>query len=379
MDILTLALVGGTVWSSPTDEPIRNATVLIQGGKIAAVGPAARVKVPADAQTIDCSGLTITAGFWNSHVHFTERKWADASSIPATEFARQLQEMFTRYGFTSVFDLSSPWENTRRIRERIESGEVAGPRIRSTGEGLVPPGALPNDTVVAMMGWMKYPVPEPADAAQARAAAIRLLESGVDGVKVFASGQRGPAMLPEAIAAVVEEAHRRGKPVFVHPNSGADVLTAVRAGVDVVGHTTPMSGPWDDSILGAMQERHVALTPTLTIWRWYMRHDRASARDKITDTEVAQLRAWVSRGGTVLYGSDLGAIDYDPSEEYELMSRAGMSFRQVLASLTTSPAERFGSEALVAPGLQADLAVFHDRFSDVRYTIRAGKLIYRAP
>jgi imidazolonepropionase-like amidohydrolase len=140
-----------------------------------------------------------------------------------------------------------------------------------------------------------------------------------------------------------------------------------------------MSGPWDDSILGAMQERHVALTPTLTIWRWYMRHDRASARDKITDTEVAQLRAWVSRGGTVLYGSDLGAIDYDPSEEYELMSRAGMSFRQVLASLTTSPADRFGSEALVAPGLQADLAVFHDRFSDVRYTIRAGKLIYRAP
>jgi imidazolonepropionase-like amidohydrolase len=379
MDILTLALVGGTVWTSPADEPIRNATVLVQSGKIAAVGPAARIKVPVGAQTIDCSGLTITAGFWNSHVHFTERKWAEAASIPAPELARQLQEMFTRYGFTSVFDLSSPWENTRRIRERIEAGEVAGPRIRSTGEGLVPPGALPNDTVVAMMGWMKYPVPEPADAVQARAAAIKLLESGVDGVKVFASGQRGPAMSEEAISAVVEEVHRRGKPVFVHPNSGADILTAVRAGVDVVGHTTPMSGPWDETILAAMQEHHVALTPTLTIWRWYMRHDRASAQDRITDTEVAQLRAWVSRGGTVLYGNDLGAIDYDPSEEYELMSRAGMSFRQILASLTTEPAEKFGGHAQVAVGMEADLVAFRDRSSDVRYTLRSGTLIYRAP
>src|SRR5262245_56307921 len=145
MDILTLALVGGTVWTSPADDPIRNATVLIEGGKIAAVGPAAGVEVPVGARTIDCSGLIITAGFWNSHVHFTERKWADAASIPAPELARQLREMLTRYGFTSVFDLSSPWENTRRIRQRINSGEVAGPRIRSTGEGLVPPGALPND------------------------------------------------------------------------------------------------------------------------------------------------------------------------------------------------------------------------------------------
>jgi imidazolonepropionase-like amidohydrolase len=227
-----------------------------------------------------------------------------------------------------------------------------------------------------MMGWMKYPVPEPADATQARAAAVKLLDRGVDGVKVFASGQRGPSMPQDAIAAVVEEAHRRGKPVFVHPNSSADILTAVHAGVDVVGHTTPMSGPWDTTVLDTMKEAGVALTPTLTIWRWYMRHDRSSAQDRITEAEVAQLRAWVSRGGAVLYGSDLGAIDYDPSEEYELMSRAGMSFGQILASLTTAPAERFGGQARVAPGMQADLVVFRKRFSDVRYTIRSGKVVF---
>jgi imidazolonepropionase-like amidohydrolase len=380
MDILTLALMGGTVWISPAEEPIHNAVVIVEGGKIAAVGPAARVKVPANARKIDCAGLTVTAGFWNSHVHFTEHKWADAASIPAPELERQLREMLTRYGFTSAFDLSSPWENTRRIRDRVESGEVAGPRIRSTGEGIVPTGALPNDTVIAMMGWMKYPVPEPADAAQARAAAIKLLDSGVDAVKIFASGQRGPAMSPESMAAVAEEAHRRGKLVFVHPNSGTDVVNAVRAGVDVVAHTTPMSGSWDEATLSVMKERKVAVTPTLTIWRWYTRHDRASAVDKVTEAEVAQLQAWNAAGGAVLFGTDLGAVDPDPTEEYALMSRAGMTFQQILASLTTAPAERFGeSERLgkIAVGMAADVVAFGSGFPDVRCTIRAGKVIFQ--
>jgi imidazolonepropionase-like amidohydrolase len=377
MDILTLALVGGTVWTSPSEEPLRNATVVIEGGKIAAVGPASRVKIPAGAQKIDCSGLTVTAGFWNNHVHFNERKWADAAAIPAPEFARQLQETLTRYGFTSAFDLSSPWENTRRIRDRIEAGEVAGPRIRSTGEGLVPPGALPNDTVIAMMGWMKFPAPEVADATQAAAAATKLLDSGVDAIKLFASGQRGAGMSLETMAAAVAEAHQRGKLVFVHPNTGADVMNAVRAGVDVVAHTTPASGPWDDALLTAMKERRVALTPTLTIWRWYARHDRASAQDRLTEIEVAQLKAWNAIGGTVLFGTDLGAIDPDPSEEYELMSRAGMSFRQILASLTTAPAERFGGQARIAAGMEADVVAFRGSFAAVRYTIRSGRVIYQ--
>ena len=134
----SLALVGATVYVSPTEEPVRNGVVLIEGGKIAAVGGRGSVKLPKGTQTLDCSKLTITAGFWNSHVHFFERKWANAAAIPAPELGRQLQDMFTRYGFTGVFDLSSPWENTRRLRDRIGSGEVPGPRIRSTGEGLVP-------------------------------------------------------------------------------------------------------------------------------------------------------------------------------------------------------------------------------------------------
>jgi imidazolonepropionase-like amidohydrolase len=383
-----VALVGATIYVDPLEEPFRDGVVLIQGDKIVSVGRRAQMQFPETAYVLDCFGLTITAGLWNSHVHFFERKWADVSAIPEPELGRQLQDMLTRYGFTSVFDTGSVWENTRRLRGRIDSGEVSGPRIRSTGEGLVPPGALPSDQVLGMMGVMKLPAPEVADAAQAAAAANKLLDAGVDGIKLFASAPRG-APLPESVfQAAADEAHRANKPVFVHPNNAADVLAAVRGGVDIIAHTTPHSGPWDETLLAAMKERRVALTPTLTLWKYYMRHDRLSAQEKVAGTEVSQLRAWIAAGGTVLFGTDLGAVEYDPSEEYALMAQAGMTFPQILASLTTAPAERFGDAnklGRIAAGFQADLAVFQQdpatnlqALAQVKYALRAGKIIYRA-
>ena len=382
------ALVGATIYVSPTETPIRDAVVLIQGERIVSVGSRAQMQFPETAHVLDCFGLTITAGLWNSHVHFFERKWADVAAIPAPELGRQLQDMLTRYGFTSVFDTGSVWENTRRLRDRIDSGEVPGPTIRTTGEGLVPPGALPSDQVLGMMGVMKLPAPEIADAAQAAAAAKKLLDAGVDGIKIFASAPRS-APLPESMfQAAANEAHRAGKPAFVHPNNAADILSAVRGGVDIVAHTTPHSGPWDETLLAAMKAHRVALTPTLTLWKYYARHDRLSAQEKVTDTEIGQLRAWLAAEGTVLFGSDLGAVEYDPTEEYALMSEAGMTFPQILASLTTNPAERFGDankRGRIAAGLQADLAAFHQdpaidlrALAQVKFTLRAGKIIYRA-
>lgn len=383
-----LALVGATVYVNPAEAPVQDAVILIQSGKIAAVETRSRLQIPPSAEVLDCSGLTITAGLWNSHVHFFERKWSDVANIPAAELTRQLQDMLTRFGFTSVFDTGSAWNNTRLLRDRIESGEVLGPKIRSTGEGLVPPGALPSDQVLSMMGSMKFPAPEIANDDRAASAARNLLENGVDGIKIFASAPRSAPLPASVMRAAAAEAHRVNKPVFVHPNSADDVRTAVDAGVDIIAHTTPHSGPWDESLLSAMADHRVALTPTLTLWKYYARHDRVSAQDKIIVNELSQLRAWVSCGGAVLFGTDLGAVEYDPTDEYVLMSEAGMTFPQILASLTTAPALRFGDGdrlGRIAPGFDADLAVFrHDpsksirAFAGVRYTLRAGKIIFRA-
>jgi imidazolonepropionase-like amidohydrolase len=137
-----------------------------------------------------------------------------------------------------------------------------------------------------------------------------------------------------------------------------------------------------------MKERKVALIPTLTIWKYYMRHDRISAQEQIANTEIGQVRAWVAAGGTILFGNDLGAVDYDPTEEYTLMADAGMSFPQILASLTTAPAERFGESkqlGRIASGMEADLVVLKEdpskdirALTTVKYTLRTGKIIYRA-
>lgn len=384
-----LALAGGTVYANPSDPPIRNAVVLTNGNKIVAAGTRAQVSIPSAAQVVDCTGRTITAGFWNSHVHFMERKWADAVNIAASELSQQFEDMLTRYGFTSAFDLSSDWQNTRRLRDRIESGEARGPKIYSTGLGLLPANPrLPPDAIVSFMGWMNAKAPEAGSAAEAVQVAKTHLAAGVDGIKVFASV--GPAVLPQAtIEAVVNEAHRAGKPVFVHPNTGADVVTSLRAGVDVIAHTTPNAGPWDAAVMEEMKAHHAALIPTLWIWKWYARHDRRSAEDKVVETEGEQLRAWIAGGGVVLFGTDLGAVDPDPSGEYALMAHAGMNFRQILASLTTAPAERFGKsheQGRIAAGFVADLVVLKNdpeknllALTDVQYTIRGGKITFPKP
>ena len=377
---------------SPTEDPVRDGVILVRGGQIATVGNRASLKIPPGIQTLDCSGLTITAGFWNCHVHFMERKWADAAKIPAPELSGQLQAMLTQYGFTNVVDTGSMWANTRLLRDRIESGEIPGPRIRSTGEILMPKGGLKGSPLSLMdaLGFMPTQLPEVADAAEALAASKKLLDAGTDGIKVYAATWFPPfvALPQSAIEAAAKEAHRRGKLVFAHPTNREGLLAAVRGGVDVVVHTTPQSGPWDETLMAAMKERRVALIPTLKLWKYELRHDRTSARDKFVEAGVVQLRAWHAFGGVILFGTDVGYMnDYDPSDEYALMAQAGMDFRQILAALTITPAERFGESkqrGRIAQGLAADFVVLNKdpsrnvrAFADVRYTLRDGKVIHR--
>jgi imidazolonepropionase-like amidohydrolase len=387
-----LALVGGTIYVSPVADPIRDGVVLIRDGKIAAAGTRkSSAKIIRGVEILDCSGLTITTGFWNSHVHFMERKWADAANIPAAELTEQLQTMLTRYGFTSVFDTGSMWTNTRRLRDRIDSGEVHGPRIHSTGEILYPKGGSGSDVILDVIGAMRLTVPEVANGPEAQEASRKLLDAGVDGIKLYAATWAPPlvALPDDAIRAAVSEAHRRGKLVFAHPTNRAGLLASVRGGVDVLVHTTPQSGPWDDTILSAMKEDHVTLIPTLKLWKYELRHDRTSERDRFVNAGVDQLRAWLGEGGPILFGTDVGYMnDYDPAEEYVLMAQAGMTFRQILESLTAGPANRFGESnrlGRIAVGLPADLVVLNQdpsqdvrAFASVRYTLRDGRFLYRA-
>src|SRR5215471_11194761 len=67
-----LALKGAKIYTSPDVAPIANGTVVVGNNRIVAVGESSSTPVPRGAYTIDCTGMVVTAGFQNSHVHFTE-------------------------------------------------------------------------------------------------------------------------------------------------------------------------------------------------------------------------------------------------------------------------------------------------------------------
>lgn len=189
--------------------------------------------------------------------------------------------------------------------------------------------------------------------------------------------------------AAVEEAHRHNLPVFTHPQNSEGVEVAIESGVDILAHTVPQSPPWTPEFVDRLKRAHMALIPTLTLFDVEARKDGASddARQNWIDKMVGELRVFSQSGGQVLFGTDVGYTEhFDTALEYTLMSRAGMNFRQILASLTTNPASRFENgrqSGRIEAGAAADLTVMNrDPAQDItalaaiRLTIRNGNVIY---
>lgn len=383
-----LALTHATVYTAPGAPPLKDATILIHDGKIAAV--AHIVKTPGTATTIDCTGLTITAGFWNSHVHILPPQLLHAEEKSDADIAAQLQTMFTQWGFTTVFDVASVLANTNNIRGRIAGGKIEGPRILTTGEPFWGVGGTPV-YVAQYLKAMNISIPETASVPQGIARVDQQVHDGADGIKIFAGSIEADGvhlLQPDIAKAVVAEAHKDHRLVFSHPSSIKGVDLSIDSGVDILAHVSTDEGPWTPAIVQRMLAAHMSLIPTLTLFDVEMQKGGGSREDTEALLKLAtgQLRMYSSAGGQILFGTDIGYIDhYDTSEEFTLMSRAGMTFPQILASLTTAPAKRFGytHTGRIAPNMDADLTILKSdpaanitALSHVAYTIRGGKVIY---
>jgi len=390
-----VALVHAKIYPSPTDAPIEDGTILVHNGRITAVGPSATIKPPRFARAVtvlNCQGLIVTAGFWNSHVHFLTPGLLHADKRSSDEISSQLDQMFTRWGFTTVFDIASVLDNTNNIRRRIEEGEIRGPRVLTVGEPFFPKDGTPI-YVKGFLAENHIPSAEVQSTPQALERVRQQIRDGADGIKIFAGAITANGVLPMPIdqaKAIVAEAHRAGKPVFAHPSNEEGIEVAIQSGVDILAHTTDSGGPWSAVLVERLKSANIALIPTLTLWHVESKGDSAEQFEKGMNAVVLpQLRDYSHAGGQILFGTDAGYIDqYDTTEEFTLMARAGMSFQQILASLTTNPAQRFGyasHSGQIAKGMDADLVVL-DRdpakdvtaFAKVHQVIRAGKLIYPA-
>jgi imidazolonepropionase-like amidohydrolase len=379
----TLALVGGKVYASPDAAPLDDAVVVTANGIIAAIGSRSDVQIPSDARVIDCTGKTVVAGFWNSHVHFTEAVWRNAGSAPAAPLQEHMREMLTRWGFTTVWDLGSDGRDTLALRRRVNAGEVPGPDIYSTLD-IFPKDGHP----VYLPAEMQLPeAATPDEAAQLARRYIGLL----DGVKLFTGSFKGSGkpvvnMDPAVAKAAVDVAHAAGKPVFAHPQNMAGVDTVIAAGVDIMAHTVAGEPVYSPEQLARFKQQGIALVPTLSLFSKLPVGPDIAAR--LVATTVNQVKAFSDNGGPVLFGTDIGFTTYyDTTLEYELMHRA-LSERQILASLTTNPAQYFkaAKKGRIEKGFDADVVVLDGdpmadvkNFAKVAYTIRAGKVIYQKP
>jgi imidazolonepropionase-like amidohydrolase len=386
-----LALAGAKIYPSPTDPPIENGSIVMRDGVIVSVGPSSTINLPHSSTVIDCKGLVITAGFWNSHVHIQPPALLHVQNSGAKELDQQLDTMFNRWGFTTVFDVASVLDNTLALRRRIESGELRGPRIFTVGEPVwtIEPVYARDFLRQNHLHMENTQTPEQAIALVRDHAA-----KGADGIKLFTGSDQGRgevALLPLATAkAAVDEAHRHHMPVFAHPTNMDGARVAIDSGVDVLAHTLPQSPPWTPEFTQQLKRANMSLIPTLTLF------DVEGRRQNIPDQQrtawiaqmVDQLRAYSEAGGDILFGTDIGYTDhYDTTLEFTLMSQAGMNYKQILASLTTNPARKFGDSGhsgRVAKDLKADLVVLSadpaqdvTAFSKVRFTIRNGKVLYK--
>jgi len=178
-------------------------TVVVDKGRIVAVGPAASTRPPAGARLIDGKGKTLVPGLWDAHMHF-----GDDSTGP----------MLLAQGITSARDPGNVTALTLARRERRGKGDLLSPRVYAS---TLIDGKGPNTAQVA-------------DVATSQEEAIALVRrakaNGMTGVKFY--GTFNPAWLPAAAA----EAHKLGLHVHGHVPAGMRTLDAIEAGYDEVTH-----------------------------------------------------------------------------------------------------------------------------------------------
>ena len=413
-----VALTGGTVINPGDGKTIPDATILIDGKEIAAVGH--DLKVPSDTKRIDCAGKFILPGYIDTHVHFfqsgdlfTRPDVVDLTKVRpyAEEVAwikSHLDDTFARYlrcGITSVVDVGGPMWNFE-VRERANATAkaprvaVAGPLISSVDRPQLDLGDPPI---------VKIETPE-----EGRDFVRKLAGHHPDYVKIWyiVTPDKPIASFRPVVHAVIDESHARHLRVAVHATELEAARAAVEEGADLLVHSVT-DKPVDSAFVRLLKDRGTILTPTLVVFERYNRtfanqlnltpEEKAwgnpdviatldttrLASDKVPDRIKAarenpdgtmdkvritysvafqNLRTLEKAGIPIAAGTDAGNIGtiHGPAlfREFQLMAQAQLTNMQILRSATADAARVFGGETgkrigSIAPGKYADLVILN--------------------
>jgi imidazolonepropionase-like amidohydrolase len=264
-------------------------------------------------------------------------------------------------GTTAVRDLGWPADAIFSLVEASDSPSFNGPLIRAAGPILTCHGGYPTRA-----GWAPQDTGlEVADAEEAERAARWLLDRGAAVLKVALNSDAGPTLSDEALVAICAVAHDAGTKVTAHVQGRGQAVRAVGAGIDEFAH-----GPWSEALPDRLIEtmaRRMRIVSTLDI------HSYGEDTPELR-TATENLSRFVSKGGQVAYGTDLGNGPIPPGihvREAEHLKRAGLSPEQVLEALTFRPLAREEPGDLV--GLGANPLEDLEALREVELVLRGGR------
>ncbi|MGI9238920.1 MAG: amidohydrolase family protein [Woeseiaceae bacterium] len=243
------ALVGGRLIDGFGHAPIQNSVILVEDDTIVKVGTVASLPVPAGYEVVSTEGMDVLPGLWESHAHLMLTGHADYPHWQSTYLDRLANEIMPATathlllaGVTSARDLGAPLEPSKSVKERIDRGEIPGPRLFMSGPFLQ----------AEIEDWQKayrWPVRSASDA---RSKVAKLDEAGMVIVKLIDQDK-----LPIEIGrAIVEEAHKRGMKVVGHAHRPNEIRVGLEIGIDNFEHTGLTTAPeYPADVMAALKER----------------------------------------------------------------------------------------------------------------------------
>jgi imidazolonepropionase-like amidohydrolase len=375
--------------------------VLVQGGKIAAAGPAAEVNAPDDGRTIDLPNDTLIPGLIEGHSHlflhpYNETPWNDQVNNESLAFRTAAATAHARAtllaGFTTVRDLGTEGAGYGDVglKKAIEQGIVPGPRMIVVTRAIVTTGSYGPKLSTDL------DLPQGAEEASGVDEIVRAtrkqIGKGADWVKLYADYRWGPGepsrptFSQEEMTAAVKAAHDAGRPVAAHATTAEGMRRAILAGVDTIEH----GDEGTPEVFKLMKEHNVALCPTVAAgdaveqyrgWKKGTTPEPARIRDK-----RASMKAARAAGITFAMGGDVGVFAHgDNAREMELLVREyGFTPLEVLRQATSGNAAIFhlADRGSIRAGQQADLVALEgDPTQDVglvrqvRFVMKGG-IIY---
>ena len=344
--------------------PIRDCGVIVDGKLIAAVGPFTTLQIPSNAAIINLGNATILPGLIDTHTHLLSGFGTLAEEKPQRTLVRMALHAFANLqkdltaGVTTLRCMGDPDFLDADFRAVLRDAIYLGPELVISTRGIQAfTGTIKTLSVVTL-----------GNSQSARTVAMENLENGADIIKLFVSGGISSPYATaqffsfEEIRAVVEEAHKRGKPVGAHAYGGPAIRTCIDAGVDVIKHGALIG----DEEISAMRERGIWLVLSVNVYKHLARVGTIS--DWLFAEIERSLQNAVKSGVRYAIGTD--GIHGSLCEDLIHVHGWGIPVHEILKAVTSEAAEvcRIASRlGTIEIGKIANLtAVKNDLSVDVR-------------